>query len=229
MPGGGEAARYRRLLGLQLALVIGVFVIAVAGFGATRFRATYMFVLFLAPLYVFARAHALGGHEKAYNRFAVIAVMVGILVPVMLVVKFIGDPLRCRKCTLHIPYAAIADDLRRAGFGRGTILSHFYPHQIGGNLRPYFPDSRIASTKYWRYRPPGSGTAGQCLLLWDATATARSRDIKGQLISRAKQLFGAEIDPAIRPRIIIRPLAMSGTRKVRFAYVLVPGGSGTCR
>lgn len=106
---------------------------------------------------------------------------------------------------------------RRAGFERGTILSHFYPHQIGGNLRPYFPASRIASTKYRRYRPPGAPSSGQCLLLWDATDPKRSRGIKGQLIGRAKQLFGAEIDPAIVPRTIIRPLAMSGTRKVRFS------------
>lgn len=229
VPGDGETARYRRLIGLQLVLVIGVFVIAVAGFGATRFRTTYMFVLFLAPLYFFARARALGGHDKSRDRFALVVALVGALVPVMLVVKFMADPVRCRKCAFHVPYAAIAAELRRAGFERGTILSHFYPHQIGGNLRPYFPDSRIASTKYRRYRPPGAESAGQCLLLWDDTDTARSRGIKAQLISRAKTLFGAEIDPAIVPRTIIRPLAMSETRKVRFAYVLVPGGSGACR
>ncbi len=229
VPSGGEGARYRRLIGLQLALVVAVFVIAVVGFGATRFRATYMFVLFLAPLYLFARAGGLAGHEKFYDRFALTAALVGILVPVMLVVKFAGDPVRCKKCTFHIPYGAIADDLGRAGFRRGTILSHFYPHQIGGNLRPYFPESRIASTKYRRYRPPSSASSGQCLLVWDATDDVRSPAIKGQLIARARQLFGAEIDPATTARIIVRPLAMSKTRKARFAYVLVPGGSGACR
>ncbi len=233
LPGAGEAVRYRRLLGLQLALVALVFLVSIAGFGATRYRTSYMFVLVLAPLYFFTRVRALPNMDKHLARFALVLAVVGFLVPVALVVKFVIEPGYCKRCYFHIPYGEISAQLRKGGFERGTILTHSRPNQIGGALRPYFPDSRIISTKYKRYKPPyhpaAAPSAGSCLLLWDATRRSRARRAKRRLIDHAKKHLGADIDPETVPRTFYQPLAMSETRRFRFAYILIPGGTGDCR
>ena len=227
LAGGGETARYRRLLAIQLALVLVILLLPVLAFGASHYRTGYLFILILAPLYFFTRVGALPGIDKSLARFAVVLVMVGALVPIMLVVKFITEPENCRRCYFHIPYAEIAAELRKIGFERGTIITPFRPHAIGGNLRPYFPDSRIF-TNFREYTPPRSQTAGPCLVLWEVTGRTRTLRRKRRLISRANTLFGTDIDPAIAARTITRSLVMSNTRSVRLAYILIPGGAGDC-
>ena len=227
LAGGGDTARYRRLLAIQLGLVLIILLLPVLAFGASHYRTTYMFILILAPLYFFTRVRALPEIDKSLARFAVVLVMVGALVPIMLVVKFITEPENCRRCYFHIPYAEIAAELRKIGFERGTIITPFRPHAIGGNLRPYFPDSRIF-TNFREYTPPRSQTAGPCLVLWEVTGRTRTLRRKRRLISRANTLFGTDIDPAIAARTITRSLVMSNTRRVRLAYILIPGGAGDC-
>ena len=54
----------------------------------------------------------------------------------------------CGKCKMVVPYSQLANGLKGAGFDNGTIYVHDYPTQVGGNLRPFFPNSRVASFKY---------------------------------------------------------------------------------
>ena len=94
--------------------------------------------------------------------------LLGPIVPLLLLAKFWFEPLWCRKCPLHIPYPAFAEDIRRAGFERGTIVSHFSRYKNGGILRPFFPDARIIDLKLLALAdPPPNIDAGQCLLIWD--------------------------------------------------------------
>ncbi|PKO36619.1 MAG: hypothetical protein CVU33_17395 [Betaproteobacteria bacterium HGW-Betaproteobacteria-6] len=53
---------------------------------------------------------------------------------------FVYEPF-CSRCRWAVPYPELADKLREQGFDRGTIIVND-PH-VGGNLRRFFPDSRI--------------------------------------------------------------------------------------
>ena len=101
------------------------------------------------------------------------------------------------------------------------------PLPIGGNLRPYFPDSRIVdlSNRYARLVPPAPQVSRQCLIIWEHKKRPGNR----RLLARVRKRFGVEVDPASRSGILNRPMAMSKDRRVRFGYILIPDGSGTCR
>jgi len=226
---GGETARYRRLLGIQLGLLVILLLVPTFALSATHFRTSYMLSLILLPLYFFTRVVACPGSGKSLARFALVLVMVGAVVPVMLVFKFVTEPGGCKRCYFHVPYAEIAGELRKAGFARGTIITRSHAHAISGNLRPYFPDSRIISTTYRRYRPPRLSAAGPCLLIWPMTGGRRTERRKRRLINSAKILLGVDIDPATKVRTITRRLAMSESRRVHYQYIIARGGAGDCR
>ncbi|MGB4064452.1 MAG: glycosyltransferase family 39 protein [Azonexus sp.] len=53
---------------------------------------------------------------------------------------FVYEPF-CSRCRWAVPFPELADKLREQGFDRGTIIVND-PH-VGGNLRRFFPDSRV--------------------------------------------------------------------------------------
>jgi len=53
---------------------------------------------------------------------------------------FVYEPF-CSRCRWAVPYPELADKLREQGFVQGTIIVND-PH-VGGNLRRFFPESRV--------------------------------------------------------------------------------------
>lgn len=53
---------------------------------------------------------------------------------------FVYEPF-CSRCRWAVPFPELAEKLREQGFDRGTIIVND-PH-VGGNLRRFFPDSRV--------------------------------------------------------------------------------------
>ena len=223
--------RYRRLLGRQILFVLMILIGAVFGFGATQISTHYLLVLILFPIYFFSRVEAAGFKEKALTRFATFMIVLALLVEAVLVGKFLFDPMRCKKCYYHIPYAGFADDLRHAGFVRGTIVSWSYPYRIGENLRRYFPQSRIISNRAPDFTPPLSEDAapGQCLLIWDQDRADKIGGIEGLATAEAARRLGVATDHGLPVHTVSRPMEMSDDRQVRFSYILFPQGSGNCR
>ncbi len=229
--GAPRSVRLRRVLGISLVLMTAVTVIGVLAFGASRIEIRYLYVFILFPIYFFARVQAAGPSEKAVNRFSAVLMFCAVLVLGTLVATYAADPLRCKKCFHHIPYAAFAKDLRRAGFTGGTILTMYRPLPIGGNLRPYFPDSRIVDLdrRYARFAPPAPAAPGQCLIIWDLDLAFSQLHIRPELLAEARKRFGVDVDLTSRFEILTRPMPMSKDRWVRFGFILMPEGSGTCR
>jgi hypothetical protein len=140
-----------------------------------------------------------------------------------LAVKFAAEPQWCKRCYFHMPYAALADQIRDAGFARGTMIEFFHRIQLAGNFRPYFSDSRILSTKYPYYRPTRL-RAGPCLLLWDP---AYSESIPELLRDFAAEAAGIAPDTPYEVGAVEAPLVNGAGSTARLRYALVTGGA--CR
>lgn len=221
----GPMADRQRLLANFLLAAFGIFLAYTLLSGTARFRTHYLYVLILFPLYLFCRIEAAGYSAASVRRFAGVLGLLVATVAGGLMVKYVGDPLWCRKCPLHVPYAGLAKELRAKGFEGGKIISWFHPYLISGNLRPHFPDSAIASVKYPIFNPPGLKAPGRCLAIWDAE---RKDGEQGYVLDQAKSRLGAVITGAETVHTVYLPLAGLGKRQVGFSYVLIPKGQGTC-
>lgn len=222
---------HRRLLGIAFAiLTIGVAIYVVA-FNAPEFRPRYMVIFAVFPMFLFACFDPVKMGERQINRYVLSLALLALLVPVVLLAAYLGDPrYRCKRCYLHVNYPAIAETLSQAGFETGTILSLDRKYPLSGGLRPYFPGARIFSWKFPTHVPPPSRTAGQCLLIWSVTGDVRQDRRNEAFVRRdAKRWLhvnAAALGPSQRFR---HKLLMSDDRAVEFGYILVPEGTGDCR
>ena len=75
---------------------------------------------------------------------------------------------------MGIPYVKLAETLRADGFdGAGTIV--VADDELGGNLRPYFPKTRLVLAGRRRFEPDRPAQFGsRMVFVWEATE-ARSR------------------------------------------------------
>ncbi len=225
--GAVPSDRWRPVLGISLLLMTAVILIGVPAFGASRFQFRYLYVFILFPIYFFARVQGIGAGERALNRFGAVLMLLGAIVPLLLLAKFWFEPLWCRKCPLHIPYPAFAEDIRRAGFERGTIVSHFSRYKNGGILRPFFPDARIVDLKLLDLAdPPPNVDAGQCLLIWDDVDDPGVRE---GVIALAGRRFDVEAKALTPMQTIARPMVNGPKRIIRLGIIVIPGGAGKCR
>lgn len=223
-----DALRHKRLFELFALAGLVIMVIGVVGFGVAELRAHYLFIFLPLPIYFFLRARqARRARDGAgalgmawYPRMA--AGMVA-LAFIGLGVKFAAEPQWCKRCYFHMPYAALAQQMRAAGFAHGTLISYFHRIQLAGNFRPYFPDSRILSTKYPYYRPPRL-RAGPCMLLWDPTY---SETMPEGLRTFAAEAAGIAPSAPYQVGAIEAPLLSGAGSTARLRYALVTGGA--CR
>ena len=236
--GGGVAtsARYRRIFGLTLLVLMLVIVVAVGALGIPRVKMHYMVFLILFPMYFFARVQAAGPTLRQLSLYGSVLVILAGVVAAGVAVKFVVDPQRSGKAHHNVPYRMLAAELRDAGFERGTILGGLSTYSVAGNLRPYFQDSRIVSLHDWRHKlgatPSGApwlGTPvadrGQCLLIW----AADKGDQTAVMRRGARLLFGMQPEPDQRTGSVEAAMPPGGGRQFRLAYILAPDGAGTCR
>ncbi len=227
-----ERAAGRRFL--RDALIIGVVVI-LAGifiFGIARLQIWYLHAFFLlAPLY------ALSFWDKervpATLRLAVCGVVLGFAV-VQTVTRAIEFTPYCQgKCRDLVPYNRLARQLRQAGFAHGTILSHGV--RVGGNLRPYFPRSRVGvlGPRWLPARAPGP--IGQCLVIWRVDEVKSQTDVRRVAAKTliAVGLPGEAGDTPVRSiRLGLRGWPASGRAgrpgAVVWRYILIAKGNARC-
>jgi 4-amino-4-deoxy-L-arabinose transferase-like glycosyltransferase len=222
-------ARRHKLLFERFALAgLAIMVIGVIGFGVSQLRTHYFFIFLPLPIYFFLRVRQArrarpDGATAGMAWYPRVAAAMAVLAFGGLAVKFAAEPQWCRRCYFHVPYATLAQQLRAVGFGRGTVIESFHRIQFAGNFRPYFPDSRILSTKYPYYRPAAL-RAGPCLLLWDP---AYSEGIPEGLRNFAAEAAGIAPDTPYQVGAIEAPLVNGAGSTARLRYALVTGGA--CR
>jgi hypothetical protein len=98
---------------------------------------------------------------------------------------FINEPF-CSRCRWGVPYADLAEKLREQGFRQGTIIVND-PH-VGGNLRRFFPESRVVMSGL---EPPAKpGNDERTAIVWpisgqgtdDLPDDLRAATVAGQIL-----------------------------------------------
>lgn len=226
VPSTPETVATRRLFDRWLLLSYAVLVAGVVFAGATNIKYHYMVVVLLpAPIWLFLRWRDL--NPPAWQGKALALATLAAVAAVFLVVAVRGfGPPRCHsKCYLQWDYETVAVRLRSDGFTGGTILAD--DHHVGGNLRTYFPLSRLFTMKFEDFVPPRqTAEQGQCLIIWDAGQ--EGPEMPEDLWGFARIRLGAHIDEATPPRVLEIPFRHSAKRVLKLAYVLFPKGSGSC-
>jgi len=130
---------------------------------------------------------------------------------------------------LLVPFDDIARQVHAAGFVSGTIFAHYFPHDLAGNLRPHFPETRIVSTKFPTVAPPPNPGTGQCLMIWFPKPMG-VMDGNG-MGTKANQMldtaFPFRLDRPVSS--ITVTLDRTGDRSARVDFVLLDPGVGDCR
>lgn len=221
--------RWQRFLGVLFLALAALTAVVIVVLATDQVRTHYMFVLTLFPLYFFARVRAAGVEDKAGLRFTAALTALAVVTVVGVVVKYVAEPLRCRGCQHHLPYADFARALKTAGFTQGTIVAHWHPHPLAGNFRAHFATVRVVDAKHPTVRPPLRSDSGQCLLVWTPKPMPTGDDAnRSAAIDIANAHLATQIAPDTPARVIAAPLAMGRGRMARLGYILL-SGRGDCR
>lgn len=225
LPDEWSAKRYYRILGLFLLLSIAAIFLLVAVSGATQVRGHYLLVFVIAPLWLFAWIEGLGLSRNALNRFALAFALLALAAPLLMIGKYFTHPAFREYAQYNLPYAKLAQDLRAAGFQRGTLFAFDYPYTLSGNLRAYFPESRILSSSITHSRAPERGETGQCLLLWTVDRKSTSEPVMLRMAEELLGFTGRDGSQLLESDVEI--VGGSG-RRVKFQYRLFAEGPGSC-
>jgi len=214
-----------RLLVTELLVFLLYFFFAYAtGFGTSAIHHHLFFVFILAPAWFVARASWIDRARPALPVFAAALAALAMLVPAALAVKSAAGPVLERRPYLNIPYPALAEALKAAGFTEGTIFTWDLPYPLSGNLRPYFPDSRVVSAKFMFYQPPPRTRPGQCLAVW-----LDYNGVADRAVARAFEVMsGSAVGWDPQPKTIQLPMQPAWGTAVRFKYQMFGDGFGTC-
>ena len=208
-------------------LILSVAVILASG--AADVRNNWLVVWFPLPLYLLLRIKvftdaASPPQARRITWFAAVLIAVVVVVPVALAARGVLAPQSCRKCNFFIPYAELADSLKRAGFAGGTLVAKDRPNQLAGNLRRYFPKVRAISTRWRDYHPPLSErAAGQCLVLWPGDGGQG-----GEARALAESLLGSALPDETSLNRVTLPIQRSNGQRKTWTFLIVDG-SGRCR
>lgn len=225
---GLKADDKARFLKLFLAALAGIVVLGVLIHPRMHIETHWWMVLIPYPILVMARAAARGASMRRVALYAGLCALMAVAVPIGIVSKAMIWPSKCKDCDFFIPYEQLAGQIRAAGFEDGTLIVSDSPTQIGGNLRRFFPESRIVNRRFLPFAPPRRAEPGQCLVVWNARWSDEPV-VKRGLLALAREQSGADIPPDIPVREAEAPIPRSGGRTVKLLFALVEEGADTCR
>ncbi len=224
-PGGVGLQRFLEVYFISLAVIVFAVVI---GLRVTFIQNHWLLVVMPLPIYGFLRIAASGPTRARLNGYAGVMCALALAAPLALAFRFVTGPGYCKKCNFFMPYAALSDQIMATGFRRGTIVAFDNPHQLGGNLRRFFPESRVVSPRYLPFVPPLTGRAGDCLIVWNAV---RGDDMmkEGSVHAFLRGTLKMQPPSAYRLRYAEAAIPRSDGKRVRLGYVVIDGGAGDCR
>ncbi|MCG8547094.1 MAG: glycosyltransferase family 39 protein [Alphaproteobacteria bacterium] len=227
-----------RLLERGFLIILAMMFLGVILFNASHVRIHYMFLMILLPVYFFARIQAAVPAKRALGILSGVLIFLAFLIPTAVAIKYVVDPARGSKARYNMPYAVFADQLKAAGFKKGTIIGDWLTYPVAGNLRPYFPDSRAVSLLSWDLlaakrdpekpllAPRATHADGQCLIVWTPQKNGKRRR---SVIRFSAGLLGVKLPNDTPGREIRAEMPPHSGRIARLGYILIPGGSGHCR
>ena len=226
-PGSGEPGARSvtpGFVGGLIAVILALHWLLIPTAGAVAFTEHWLHpALMVLPILLFALAER--GAPTPGSCHAYLA-LVGVLVIAALGARILHDTLgadHCGRCRDLVPFAALADQLRAAGFERGTIVTD--DAHIGGNLRVAFPASRVLEFAYPASIWPAPTGHGQCLAVWEADARARPAGMQHEI----EATLGVPANAGWRAGRVEAAMMGSATRRYALGYELLDPGLGECR
>jgi hypothetical protein len=215
-----------RLLGLVMAIAVGLHWLLVPLAGATDFAERLLQpALQILPIYLFMLVEQGGPPAHAVRPYAIaLAAVAGIALFARIGIHVAGADYCRGACRIFIPVQDLAAGLREAGFrGRGTVVVRGM--HIAGNLRVLFPEARVMDTGYPPRTWPKASGASQCLAVWTPEGGNAGAIVDAYL---AKELGVGRSAPR-REGAIEALMQGSSTRAYRLHYRLYEGPQGDCR
>ena len=129
---------YEQLL-LHLTLInLGGLIAGALLFGIQRYPVHALMPMFLlTSIWLTAQARNAAPDPRQVRRFVVMAASVAVFAFFARAANmYVLEPV-CSICRWGVPYAALADAMKRQGFEQGRIV--VYDPELGGNLRRFFP------------------------------------------------------------------------------------------
>lgn len=139
---------------------------------------------------------------------AIGAVMVLILPGIPLAARVTKRPTR-----LNAPYAQLSTDLKARASSPNLILAE--NRLLGGNLRLFFPGTRVLAPEFWTLDVP---SAGDCLLVWDANKRSTPSPLLLKLVEKVGRgpLAGTPIAE------VSAPYKYAPFKEMKLGYFLLP-------
>jgi hypothetical protein len=148
-------------------LSFGALLLGALLYGINRYPVHALMPLFLiTSIWLTAQARKAARSIGELRRFAIMALSVAIFAFCARAANmYVLEPV-CKLCRWGIPYAELANDIRKAGFEKGQIV--VYDAELGGNLVRFFPKAVIAlgGSKPYAVFSKGIGLADK-LYVWD--------------------------------------------------------------
>jgi len=227
-----EKKRWLRFVDRAFVFLVVLMTAMILISGISEVRNHWFIVLVAFPAYAVLRLSVAypicGVLTKRTAGFVTVLLALGAAVGIGVTARAMTLPSSCEKCKMVVPYQQLAAGLNEAGFEAGTIYVHDYPTQVGGNLRRFFPDSRIVSYKFPTYTPPSRENDGQCLAVWLLGASGQSPEPVA-MIGRLQNQFSITPLPDDAMRTV--DVILSGRAEpLRYGYILIDdaGRQGSC-
>jgi 4-amino-4-deoxy-L-arabinose transferase-like glycosyltransferase len=201
---------YRRFFEIYFAAFAIIVIGGIVAFTLSGIRNHWMMVLIPFPIYFLLRIQSISPRTVVLERFAVFLASFAVIVAVALFSRAMTAPNYCKKCNFFFPYAELSEQIKSAGFESGTLITYGIPNQLGGNLRRYFPDTRIISNRYAYFVPPDTNK-GKCLLIWNESSWAHGSRARTESI--AQKILGFKVPAHIPSHSIAAPLTRSKKNK----------------
>ncbi|MBT5298322.1 MAG: hypothetical protein HOL41_08185 [Rhodospirillaceae bacterium] len=218
----------RRLLGAYIICVIVALILGVGVSRVSAIQAHWMIVLLPVPIFAATWLDPARISAGRFRAFVGVFTVLALCVPLGLAVRAGVAPETCKKCNFFFPHSALSRQIEAAGFQRGTIIAMDYPNILSGNLRRYFPDSRVVSGRFLPYLAPTKIPPGKCLIIWNAT---RGKDLMDS--SRLWQLAKRHLRlaPPLSYRLNTAEARIHGSaaRTKKLGFVILENNLGDCR
>jgi hypothetical membrane protein len=172
-PNAAVAPDYEQLL-LHLTLInVAALIGAAVIFGIQRYAVHALMPMFLlTSIWLTAQARNAAPPPGQVRRFVIMAASVAAFAFFARAANmYVLEPV-CNLCRWGIPYASLAQEMKRQGFEQGRIV--VLDSELGGNLRRFFPKARIEVAEGTIYAPAQPATpGGKTMLVWSPERDSR--------------------------------------------------------